>query len=79
MSSGRPIITCNTPGCKETVEDGINGFLIDAQNVDQLRDKMEYFIKNKKEIEKMGFESRKIAEKKFDVYSINDEILKKIL
>ena len=78
LSSGRPIITCNTPGCKETVEDGKNGFLIEKQNVSDLVCKIEWFINNSRLVDKFGLESRKIAESQFDVNCINDIILSKI-
>jgi glycosyltransferase involved in cell wall biosynthesis len=71
MSMGRPIITCNTPGCRETVENGINGYLIPPKDVSALRDNMLKFIENPDSIKMMGSASRRIAEEKFDIFKVN--------
>jgi glycosyltransferase involved in cell wall biosynthesis len=71
LAIGRPILTTNTPGCKETVIDGLNGFLCEPKSVSDLTDKMEMILKlNFEEKLKMGQESRKLAERKF-----NEEIV----
>ena len=51
-----------------------NGFLVNIRDVKDLVEKMKSFISNPKLIKEMGFESRKIAEKRFNVNNINDEI-----
>lgn len=76
MAVGRPIITTNAPGCRETVIEGVNGFLVPVKNVDKLAEKMAWMIENKSEVEKMGIESMKICRKKYDVNIINKVILK---
>ncbi|BDP31586.1 glycosyltransferase family 4 protein [Vibrio vulnificus] len=76
MAIGRPILTTDVPGCRETVIEGVNGFLVPAFNIDKLVDKMIWFIENDTRIESMGLASRKIAEEKFDVHKVNTEILK---
>lgn len=43
-ASGRPIITTDRPGCREIVDDGINGFVIAEQNSKDLTDKIEQFL-----------------------------------
>lgn len=75
MSIGRAIITTNVPGCKETVIDNYNGFLIDKSHVDQLVERSIWFIKNPNEIERFGRNSRSLAEQKFNEKDINDQIL----
>ncbi|MDO6518282.1 glycosyltransferase family 4 protein [Zobellia uliginosa] len=75
LSSGMPIITTNTPGCKETVLNGVNGFLIEPQQEKPLTKAMEYFLNNPEKIETMGLQSRQLAESKFDVNIINSKIL----
>jgi glycosyltransferase involved in cell wall biosynthesis len=79
MAMGRPIITTDAPGCRETVMDGVNGFLVPIKNVDALVEKMEYFLHNPRECERMGQESRKLVEQKFDVHQVNQVILETIL
>ncbi|MDC3208235.1 glycosyltransferase family 4 protein [Pelagibacteraceae bacterium] len=76
MSVGRPIITTNVPGCRETVVDGVNGFLINPKNVADLITKMEWFINNEDKIEEMGKKSREIATKRFDNEVINTGFIK---
>ena len=63
---GRPIISTDSIGCRDTVIDGVNGFLIPIQNEECLINKMEFFIKNKDQIIKMGKASRTLAEERFD-------------
>lgn len=78
IATGRPIITCDTPGCKETVKDGVNGFMIPAKNPQILAQKMIWMIEHPQEIERMAEESRKYAEEKFDVNKVNKLIIKKL-
>jgi len=78
MSMSRPIITTDAPGCRETVINGLNGFLVPIKNIGQLVEKMEKFILDKTLIIKMGDESRKIAERKYDVKKVNKLILEEI-
>ncbi len=75
LSSGMPIITTMQPGCKETVIDRKNGFLIPPKEEKPLVEAMKYFLDNPEQIEIMGKESRKLAENKFDVNLINTHIL----
>jgi len=76
MAVGRPILTTNVPGCRETVIDDENGFLVPAFSVDKLAEKMIWFIENPEKIEQMGLISRRIAEEKFDVHKANARMLK---
>jgi len=75
MAMARPIITTDAPGCRETVIDGVNGFLIPVQDNDALAIKMEWFINHQDEIEKMGQASLKLCEEKFDVHKVNQDML----
>ena len=78
MATGRPIITTNAPGCRETVNDGINGYLVPIKDVDSLIVAMEKFILAPKLIEKMGQASRCMAEEKYDIRKVNKTILEVI-
>jgi len=78
MAMGRAIITTNVPGCRETVQDGKNGFLIPLFDVEVLAEKMIYLIENPDQIVRMGNESYSIALEKFDVNKINP-ILEKLI
>lgn len=64
---GRPLITCNTYGCKENVEEGYNGFLCKVADSKSLKDTMERFINlSQEEKTLMGKRSREKAEKEFN-------------
>lgn len=78
MAMGRPIITTDAPGCRETVENGVNGFLVPVKNVPALAESMERFISDSSLIVRMGRESRKIAEEKYDVEKVNRVILENL-
>jgi glycosyltransferase involved in cell wall biosynthesis len=75
---GNPIITTDSVGCREAVKDGVNGFLIEPQNLDALINAMEFFITNPDKIKEMGINSRKYAEERFDVNLINNDLIKLI-
>lgn len=64
---GRPIITSNSVGCKDTVVDGVNGFLIQPKDVDAITEKLDLLLSNKELREKMGKAARKYAEENFDI------------
>ena len=74
MAMGRAIITTDAPGCRETVVDGENGFLVSVRNVDAIVEKMELLINNPKLNRQMGKKSRICAEEKYDVRKVNKVI-----
>jgi len=76
MATGRPIITTNAPGCRETVVDGINGFLVPVKNTQILAEKMIWMIEHRNDIIRMAEESYNLCKKKFDAKNVNDIILK---
>jgi glycosyltransferase involved in cell wall biosynthesis len=75
MAMGRPIITTNVPGCRETVVNGENGFLVSIKAVDELANAMARFIDFPDIAVRMGQRSRQIAEEKYDVHKINARML----
>lgn len=75
MAIGRPIITTDVPGCRETVIDGVNGFLVEKWNPKALAEKMIYFIEHSEQIKKMGDESYKLAQEKFDADKVNKRLI----
>ena len=80
-AAGRPIITTNRPGCKEVVEDGFNGYLIECKDTKALKEKVEKFINlTFEEKKQMGLNARKKVEKEFDrqivINAYLDEIMK---
>lgn len=75
MAMGRPIITTDAPGCRETVVDGVNGFLVPVKNVEALIVAMRKFIDAPELASKMGKSSLKIAREKYNVHQVNAAIM----
>ncbi|WP_371809238.1 glycosyltransferase family 4 protein [Aquabacterium sp. A08] len=75
MAMGRPVITTDVPGCRETVVDSVNGYMVPPRDVPALVAAMERFIKHPELIGRMGAESRRLAEERFDVRVINQKLL----
>lgn len=71
---GRGIITSNRIGCKETVEDGFNGYLVEQQDFETMAKHCIEVLENKDLAVKFGQNSRKFAEGKFDQKIINQKI-----
>lgn len=71
MAMARPIVTTNSVGCRDTVEEGVNGFMVPARTVEPLAAAMIRFIEEPALIEAMGRESRRLAEERFDVHRAN--------
>ena len=74
-ATGRAIITTDNIGCRDTVIDGYNGFLVKLGDISQAVDKVCYFIENPDEIIRMGENSRKFAVGHFDQKKINELII----
>ncbi len=78
MAMGRPVVTTNAPGCRETVVDGDNGFLVPVRSVEALAAAMERFILEPELAAQMGRRSREIAVDKYDVHKVNAVMLKEM-
>lgn len=78
MAMGRAIITTDAPGCRETVIDGDNGFLVEVKSVESLVEAMQKFINQPELIENMGNRSREIALHKYDVHQVNKHMMQEM-
>lgn len=78
MAMGRAIITCDAPGCRETVHDGRNGYLVPVKSADGLEQAMQHFIDDPTLAARMGAQSRAIAEDKYDVHKVNATLLEQM-
>lgn len=74
MSCGRAVITTDAPGCRETVIDGVNGFLVPVKDADAVYQKMKWFLENPASITDIGRKGRSMAEEIFDVKQVNSKI-----
>ena len=76
MAMGRPIITTDTQGCRETVKEGVNGFLVPVKDSEAIAEKMIWYIENPDQIEIMGQDSLAFVKKLFDVRKVNKKMMK---
>ncbi|MCZ4328551.1 glycosyltransferase family 4 protein [Castellaniella denitrificans] len=75
MAIGRAVVTTDAPGCRETVVDGVNGYLVPVGSSDGLADAMRRFLEEPALAREMGAHSRRIAEERYDVRRVNAEML----
>ncbi len=79
LACGRPIITTDRPGCKEIVDDGVNGFVVKQKDQEDLIDKIERFIHlSYEERRQLGINGRKKVEKQFDRNIVIDHYIQAI-
>ncbi len=69
------MITTDAPGCRETVIESRNGFMVPPRDPVALAKAMRHFIEHPEDIASMGAESRKLAEERFDVHVQNRKLL----
>lgn len=75
----RPIVTTNTPGCRDTVENGVNGYLVEPRNVNELTERLCDIIAMSPDARRrMGAASRKRMETRFDERIVIDAYLRHI-
>lgn len=76
---GRPVITTKRAGCKEIVEDGVTGFLVEERNTKQLLEKVEKFLNMSYDARRiMGLKARKKVEKEFDRNIVIEKYIEEI-
>jgi len=75
MAMGRAVITSDAPGCRETVVEGLNGFLVPVRDPQSLARAMVRFIEQPELIKSMGEASRVMAVERFDVHKVNGVML----
>src|SRR3546814_4654510 len=71
MAMGRAIITTDAPGCRQTVQAGHNGLLVQPRSVNELVQAMESLHANPDQVAVMGAHSRTLAETRFNVHKVN--------
>lgn len=69
-ASARPIVTTDSVGCRDCVDEGVNGYKVPIKDAEALALKLEVLIKDKALRQQMGIESRKIAERDFSVETV---------
>jgi glycosyltransferase involved in cell wall biosynthesis len=75
MATGRPVITTDAPGCRETVVEGVNGFLVQPGAVEPLVSAMVRMIKMEPTaLVAMAEASLQMARRGFDVVAVNAQL-----
>lgn len=75
MSMGRPVITTDVPGCRQTVVDGVNGFLVPAKDTKALEAAMLRFVADASLVRRFGEESIKLCRERFEIGKVNAAML----
>ena len=79
LSIGRPIITTDVPGCRETVKDGLNGLIVKPGSVSSLVNALSLIIDAPfDEVQQMSHNSRQLAVDKYDISIVNRNLLMKM-
>jgi glycosyltransferase involved in cell wall biosynthesis len=78
LAMGRPVITADSPGCRDTIEDGVSGLLVPPRDPVALEAAMETFVRDRARIGAMGLRGRERAESCFDVHRVNRMILSEL-
>ena len=79
MAVGRAVITTDVPGCRETVVDGVNGYLVPRWDSETLAEKMLCLVRDPALVVRMGEESRRLAEQRFDADEVNARLIQMLL
>ncbi|HEX3760848.1 MAG TPA: glycosyltransferase family 4 protein [Kofleriaceae bacterium] len=75
LAIGRPIVTTDWVGCRDTVEDGVNGFLVAPKDPVALAERLERYLRDPALAARHGAASRALAERRFDVHQVNAQML----
>lgn len=79
MAMGRPVVTTDAPGCRQTVVDGETGFLVPVGDPRALAAAMRRFLEDPGLAERLGPASRALAEERFDSRIVNPRIVQRML
>lgn len=78
MAMKRAIITSDWKGCRDAVNDNVNGFLSKPKDIDSLVKNINHFIIQPELIKKMGRKSYNICKRKYEVNQVSESMLKVI-
>jgi glycosyltransferase involved in cell wall biosynthesis len=79
MAMGRPIITTDAPGCRQTVVEGQTGFLVPVGDPAALAGAISRFLDDPTLAQRLGPASRALAEERFDQRVVNPRIVERML
>jgi glycosyltransferase involved in cell wall biosynthesis len=79
LAMGKPIVTTDNVGCRETVCDGVNGFLVPPQNTEAFANAVKKLVFDSSLRKKFGEQSYNKAVKEFNIHEINKRVITEIL
>lgn len=74
MSCGRAVITTDWPGCREPLEDGVNGFLVPVKDAEILTERMTALARDRQLLERMGAAAYETCKNKYEVSIVNRQM-----
>jgi len=78
MAMARPVITTDVPGCRETVQDGVNGLLVPSRNVEILAQAMIDIAKDAIRRRRMGEAGRALSLSKYSIEKVTSDTIRAI-
>ncbi len=75
-AAGRPVVTTDVPGCREVVQEGVNGYLVLARDPAALADALARLIDHPERCEELGARGRLLVEQEFSVTRVVEETLR---
>ena len=75
MATGRAVITCDQPGCRDPIEDGRNGIIVPPRDFRALAAAMQKLAADRDLVETMGQRSRELAEEIYNDVKVNHQLL----
>jgi glycosyltransferase involved in cell wall biosynthesis len=76
LAVGRPVIATDTPGCRDTIDERINGVLVPPRDAAALAAAIESVLRRPDLLPAMARASRQKAERRFDVTAVNAELMR---
>ena len=76
MACGRPVITTDWPGCREPIENGVNGYLVPIKNSEELAKKMYILATDRNKLTEMSEAAYRKCLEKYEVGIVNQQMRK---
>lgn len=76
MACGTPVVVSNWPGLRVTIENNKSGLMVKPKDVNDLAEKLLFFINNPEKIKEFGEKARKRVEERFDWHVIVHQVIK---
>ena len=71
-----PIITTDTPGCRDVIQNNYSGLIVPVKNIKRLKSAIKFLLENESIALNYGLNARKVISKNFTFKIINNQIIK---